>query len=228
MTRIASDPHSGARIVTSGEDPALATGAIVLVHGRGATAEDILSLLDFVDASGFAAAAPQAHGHTWYPDSFLAPLRHNEPFLSSALRVLEGLVESFEEKGLPRDRIVVAGFSQGACLASEFVARQGSRFGGLAAFSGGLIGTKDIKTERPPNDKVFDYDRSLQGTPVFLGCSDVDPHIPVKRVDQTAEVLDRIGGNVTKRIYPGMPHTVNQEEMDALGQILRGIRASDR
>jgi predicted esterase len=196
-----------------------------MIHGRGASAEDILSLTQYTDVSGFAIAAPQARGHTWYPDSFLAPLRHNEPFLSSALKLVAGIVDRYESEGIPAERIVIAGFSQGACLASEFIARNARRFGGLVAFSGGLIGTGDLD-RRPPENKAFDYEGSLDGTPVFLGCSDVDPHIPVKRVDQTADVLNKLGGKVTKRIYPGMPHTINQEEMDALGDILEVVRSS--
>lgn len=221
MTRIPSDPHSGARILTAG--PESSDRAIMMLHGRGATAEDILSLLDHVDASAFVTRAPQARGHTWYPDSFLAPLRHNQPFLDSALKLLGEILAELEAGGISRDRIVVAGFSQGACLASEFVARTGGRFGGLVAFSGGLIGTKDVNAP-PPDDKLFEYQNSLDNTPVFLGCSDIDPHIPVKRVDQTASTLSKQGADVTKRIYPGMPHTVNQDEIDALGSILKGIR----
>lgn len=223
MTRIPSDPHAGARIITAGEEPSSAEGAIVMVHGRGATAEDILSLLDYVDTAGFAVAAPQARGHTWYPDSFLAPIRHNQPFLSSALTLLGGIVDNLEAGGIARKRIVIAGFSQGACLASEFVARNAVQYGGLVAFSGGLIGTKDLNA-RPPEDKAFDYNGALDGTPVFLGCSDVDPHIPVKRVEQTAAVFNRLGAVVKKRIYPGMPHTVNQDEIDAFAKILAGVK----
>jgi predicted esterase len=222
MTRIPSDPHAGARILSAGQDSS--GQAILMIHGRGATAEDILSLLDHVDTSDFLARAPQARGHTWYPDSFLAPLRHNQPFLDSALKLLSEILADLESQGIPRDRIVVAGFSQGACLASEFVARTGGRFGGLVAFSGGLIGTKDAKAP-PPEDKLFEYENVLDGTPAFLGCSDIDPHIPVKRVEQTAATLSRLGADVTKRIYPGMPHTINQDEMDAFGSILDGIRS---
>ena len=198
-------PHAGQPVRTSGVPAEEATAALVLLHGRGASAESILTLTDELgDLSGFAYAAPQAAGHTWYPYSFLAPLEQNEPWLSSALEAVGAVVSGLEEAGLDASRIVLLGFSQGACLALEFAARHARRYGGVVAFSGGLIG---------PDGTPRDYAGDLGGTPVFLGCSDVDPHIPAGRVHESADVLERLGADVTKRIYPGMGHTVNDDEL---------------
>ena len=190
-----------------------ATAAVVMLHGRGATAGSILTLAEELDApEDLAFVAPQATGRTWYPHSFLAPLDANEPWLSAALVAVRNVVERMSEAGIPHERIVLLGFSQGACLATEFAARHAQRYGGVVAFSGGLIG---------PEGTARDYAGSLEGTPVFLGCSDVDPHIPLERVHETDEVLTRIGGTVTKRIYPGMGHTINQDELTHVRSMLR-------
>ncbi|NLG08780.1 MAG: phospholipase [Deinococcales bacterium] len=185
-----------------------------MVHGRGDSAPGILSLASALEAPGVAYVAPQARHNTWYPYSFMAPMERNEPWLSSALAAVHGAVEEVVAAGVPRERIVLLGFSQGACLASEYLARHAQRFGGLAALSGGLIG---------PEGTPRDYEGSLGGTPVFLGCSDVDPHIPVERVHETEEVLARLGAQVDKRIYPGFGHSVNQDEVDAVNAMLRGL-----
>ncbi|HLA63305.1 MAG TPA: alpha/beta fold hydrolase, partial [Rhodothermales bacterium] len=198
-------PHQGGRVVEGGAPLGRARAAMILVHGRGASAESILDLADLFAQPDVAYLAPQAAGHTWYPFSFLAPLERNEPGLSSGLRAVGDVLARVEAAGLPAEKTVVLGFSQGACLALEFAARHPRRYGGVVALSGGLIGTGG-QAGAPPDDKRFDYEGSLDGTPVFLGCSDVDPHIPLARVRRSAEVLTALGGDVTERIYPGMGH----------------------
>lgn len=207
-----ADPHAGQPIVRTGADLSAANVAIVSIHGRGASANDILSLARFIDREDVAWLAPQANSSTWYPYSFLAPLDQNEPWLSSALDLIGRIVGDVAGAGINYDKIVIVGFSQGACLASEFVARHAQRFGGLVAFSGGLIGAADGEGS-PPHDKLFSYDGSLDETPVFLGCSDVDPHIPVERVHDTARAFESLGADVTKQIYPGMAHTIIDDEI---------------
>ena len=179
---------------------------MILIHGRGASAENILGLTGELTVPGFAFLAPQAAGHTWYPYSFLMPMERNEPYLSSALALLEALVKRVSDEGVPPERQILLGFSQGACLSTEFLARRGSRLGGVIGFSGGLIG---------PEGTPREYAGSLDGTAVFLGSSDPDPHIPVERVRETARILGRLGAAVDERIYEGMGHTVNDDELDA-------------
>lgn len=204
-------PHDNQHVIAAGLPLAEARGALVLIHGRGATAESILELADFLPHPALAYLAPQAADYTWYPYSFLAPIQQNEPYLSSALRRVGEVVAEVEAAGIPAERIFLGGFSQGACLASEFAARNARRYGGLILFSGGLIG---------PEATPRDYPNSLAGTPVFLGCSDVDPHIPLARVRETAAVLERMGAVVDTRIYPRMGHTINQDEIDAAAALL--------
>lgn len=198
------DPHSGQPVAHGGPPLEEAAGAMILVHGRGASATNILGLGEALRLSDYALLAPQAANHTWYPYSFLAPMEQNEPFLSSALRRLSALVDEVIAGGVAPERLVLLGFSQGACLSLEFVARHPRRYGGVVGFSGGLIG---------PPGTPREYDGSLAGTPIFLGSSDPDSHIPVERVFETDEVLSEMGAVVTTRIYPGMGHTVNEEEM---------------
>src|SRR5438034_1633980 len=176
---------------------------MILIHGRGASAADIMTVAAELMHPGFAYLAPQAAGGAWYPNPFTAPLADNEPYLSSALEVVASLLATIE-RTVPADRIILLGFSQGACLTLEFAARNARRYGGVVGLSGGLIG--------PPGTSR-DYAGSLEGTPVFLGCSDVDPHIPKERVEESAEVLRRLGGDVTARLYPHMDHTVNRDEL---------------
>lgn len=195
----------------AGIEPARAKAAVVLIHGRGATAEGILDLADAFDVPGVAYVAPQAATRTWYPHSFLAPLAANEPALSQALATIDRVVQDIVREGVTEERIILAGFSQGACLALEYAARHARRWGGVAAFSGGLIG---------PDGTPRDYAGDLAGTPVFLGCSDVDAHIPLDRVHTSADVLARLGGSVTKRIYPGMGHTIVEDEVKHVRAIL--------
>jgi len=210
----ASNPHQGQPVRTAGKPLETADAALILVHGRGASAADILTLAPLLPHPNMAYLAPQAANNTWYPFSFLAPIANNEPHLSSALRVLDDLVAEVEAAGVPAERIVIGGFSQGACLASEFVARRARRYGGLLAFSGGVIG---------PPGTPRDYPGKLDGTPAFIGCSDVDPHIPLARVLETAELFTRMGAQVTQKIYPGLAHTIIQDEIDHALQIVARV-----
>lgn len=190
-----------------------AKAVVVMIHGRGATAASILALAREFETPGTRYLAPQAAGRTWYPNSFLAPLAANEPGLSSGLRAVEDVLRRVEKAGVPAEHVVLLGFSQGACLATEFAARHPRRYGGVVALSGGLIGTGEKEGAAPPQDKRFDYDGDLAGTPVFFGCSDRDPHIPLQRVRTSAEVFRELGAKVDERIYEGMGHTVNDDEL---------------
>lgn len=200
-------PHQGQPVRTAGAPLTRARGAMVLLHGRGATAESILSLAAALDTPSFAYLAPQAAGNSWWPLSFLAPIASNEPGISSAMAAVEEVLRQTVAAGIPPERTLLVGFSQGACLATEFAARHARRYGGVAALSGGLIG---------PDGTPRDYAGSLEGTPVFLGCSDVDAHIPAGRVRESAEVLRRLGGEITMRLYAGMGHTINEDEIAAV------------
>ncbi|MEM8556826.1 MAG: dienelactone hydrolase family protein [Bacteroidota bacterium] len=214
------DPHTDQPLVAAGAPLDAATGAVVFLHGRGATARSILMLADEAapDRSDLAYLAPQAapigYGPSWYPYSFLAPMTQNEPYLSSALARIGAVLHDLEVAGLDRSRVLLVGFSQGACLASEYVARHPQRYGGLCALSGGVIG---------PPGTPRDYEGSLDGTPVFLGCSDIDPHIPLARVEETGEVMRHLGANLDQRIYAGMGHTVNAEEIAILRQMMEAL-----
>jgi phospholipase/carboxylesterase len=208
-------PHGGERVLTAGAPLDEATGAIIAVHGRGAGAEDIIALAQEVAPPGVTILAPQAAGNTWYPYRFIEPREQNEPYLSSALRTIADLVTRLREQGIAPERVALLGFSQGACLALEAAARNPRRYAGVIGFSGGLIG--------PPGTS-FDFEGSLHGTPVFIGSSDVDPHIPKERVEESALALDRLGAAVDARLYPGMGHTVNRDELDAARAILEGDR----
>lgn len=211
---MAADPHGEQPIRRDGTDIGTATAAVILLHGRGATARSILDLGREIATDGVALLAPQAAGNEWYPNSFLAPIESNEPGLSSGLRRIEQALETLEDAGIPQNRTLLVGFSQGACLASEFVARNPGEYGGLVAFSGGLIG---------PEDTTFAYDGSLEGTPAFVGCSDVDPHIPLQRVHETTAALEDLGAAVTEQIYEGMGHTVNMDEIDHASAMVREL-----
>lgn len=210
-------PHQGQPLLTAGSPVEDASGAVILIHGRGASAESILSLAEMFDRPDLAYLAPQAQGNTWYPLPFLAPIEQNEPFLTSALQVIEALLEQLQENGISPERTVLGGFSQGACLASEFTARNPRRYGGVFAFSGGVIG---------PDGGLREYEGSLENTPCFIGCSDVDPHIPLKRVHETTQVFQALQGDVTEKIYPGMAHTINRDEIAHVIAILDGLEAS--
>jgi predicted esterase len=211
---ISQDPHQAQPVYAAGAPLDKAQAAMLMVHGRGATAEDILSLGLELRHPGFAYLAPQAQGNTWYPYRFLEPIERNEPWLTSALTKLEMVLARITGAGIPPERTMVLGFSQGACLAQEFVARHARRYGGLVGLSGGLIG---------PDGTPWNYAGSLDGTPVFLGCSDVDPHVPKERVDLSAEVLRRLGGEVTERLYPNMEHTVNRDELNFVREMMAAL-----
>lgn len=204
--------HRGQPVLMAGEQLEHARAAMIMMHGRGASARDILSLSTELQQPGFVYIAPQAANNTWYPTSFLAPLSSNEPDLSSALSVIGQLLDSLSEAGIMPERTILLGFSQGACLSLEFAARNARRYGGIAALSGGLIG---------PNTIARDYPGSLANTPAFLGCSDRDPHIPKERVDLSADVLQRMEAVVTKRIYPQMGHTVNDDEIEHVNSMMK-------
>ncbi len=178
--------------------------AMIMLHGRGATADDISQLAEMLPQRNCAFAAPQASGNAWYPQSFLRPRAENEPHLSSALAVIDRLVLQFEAEGIPAERVLLLGFSQGACLSCEYAARNPRRYGGVLALAGGLIGEAIDPGE---------YHGSLEGTPVFIGCSDQDPYIPVARLEKSAQVLRSLGGEVSLQLYPGLPHTVNEDEL---------------
>ncbi len=209
-----TDPHGGGGTVHFGPELDAADAAVILMHGRGDSAHGILLLAPELRVPGVAFLAPQASGGSWYPESFLAPIEVNEPWLSSALRRIAALAEDVAASGILPERTVLMGFSQGACLALEFAARNARRYGGVVAFSGGLIGR-----DGTPRD----YDGSMEGTPVFLGCSDIDPHIPLTRAQESARIMEGLGGEVDERIYPGMGHTVNEDELEWAHQLLKGL-----
>jgi predicted esterase len=208
------NPHRAQRVAEIGAPLARAKLAMIMLHGRGAGAEDMVALADVLVQPDLAYLAPQAAGHTWYPYPFTAPIERNEPWLSSALGVIDGLLSSLGEAGFPSERVVLLGFSQGACLGLEYAARHARRYGGVIGLSGGLIG---------PDGTPRDYPGSLAGTPVFLGCSDIDPHIPLARVRETAAVLRRLGAAVDERIYPGMGHLINEDEIRFVRALLAAL-----
>jgi predicted esterase len=205
------DPHAGQPVLRAGADVSRARLAAIMIHGRGASAEDILQLAREFRATDIAYLAPQASGHTWYPYSFLSPIEQNEPGITSGLRVIEGLIAAVGQQGIDSDRVVLMGFSQGACLSLEFAARHARQYAAIVGFSGGVIG---------PPGTPRDYAGIFNGTPVFLGCSDVDPHIPLDRVRETATIFRRMGASVDERIYPGMGHTVSSDELEAANAML--------
>lgn len=207
----APHPHGGRPVLRRGPAPRDARLVVILAHGRGSSGDDMLGLAREFSAEDVCYLAPEAAGHTWYPYPFLAPIQQNEPYLSSALRLLGELVQQVGGDGVAPDRIVLLGFSQGACLSVEFAARHARRYAGVVALSGGLIG---------PPGTPRQYAGSFTGMPVFLGCSDVDPHIPLERVHETADVFRRMGASVDERIYPRMGHTVNGDELGAVDALL--------
>ena len=206
----ARDPHASQPVLHYGPPLAQARRVAIFIHGRGASAEDILGLAPQLGASDVSYLAPQAAGHTWYPYSFLSPIPQNEPGITSALGVIARLVDS---TGLGSERVLILGFSQGACLALEFAARNPRRYAAVVALSGGLIG---------PPGTPRDYPGSMESTPVFIGCSDIDPHIPVERVGESAEVFRRMDAAVDERIYRGMGHTINEDELNAVRALVAG------
>lgn len=211
------DPNADGEVLSGGTPLDEAVAIAIAIHGRGATAQSILQLVAQADRSDgdIAYLAPQATRATWYPRSFLAPPEHNQPYLDSALSTVERVMQMALGQ-VSADRVAIVGFSQGGCLASEFVARNPRRYGGLFAFSGGLIGD-EVDTDS--------YAGSLDGSPVYLGCSDIDPHIPVERVHETADVFEMLDGEVTTDIFPGMGHTVNDDELEQLSRRFEQLTA---
>jgi phospholipase/carboxylesterase len=207
-------PHQGRPVLSAGAPLDKARAAMVMVHGRGASAASILTLVPELARPGFAYLAPDASGSTWYPYSFLMPLAQNEPGISSGIQAIADVLATIEAAGIPSERTMLLGFSQGACLALEFTARNARRYGGVAGLSGGLIG---------PDGTPREYPGSLDATPIFLGCSDVDSHIPKERVEHTADVLERLGGSVTVRLYEGMGHTINEDEIRAVQAMMDAL-----
>ncbi|SEC22605.1 alpha/beta hydrolase [Terriglobus roseus] len=199
-----SGPHDLSQVLSAGEPVAEATGAVVLLHGRGASARDILGLSNAFGGLGLAFVAPEAAGHTWYPQSFLAPRSANEPYLTSALDKIRRVVDGLVAGGIPTERIVISGFSQGACLSTEFVASHPARYAGLIAFTGGLVG---------PLGSDLHHAGELHGTPALLMSGDPDPHVPWSRVEESAVQLKAMGAEVTAIRYPGRQHTVSQDEI---------------
>ena len=207
-------PHHGQPVRSAGQPLQKARAAMLMVHGRGARAEDILALSEVLKHPEFAYLAPQAAGNTWYPNRFLVPIAENEPWLSSALEFVGGVLNQIVAAGIPYERTILLGFSQGACLSLEYAARNARRYGGVAGLSGALIG---------PDDTPRDYTGSLADTPVFLGCSDTDFHVPKERVNQAADVLRKLGGNVTTRLYPNMEHTVIPDEINFVRKMMEHV-----
>ena len=206
-------PHEGQPVVEAGA-PLGTAPVVILVHGRNSAPANILDLARRFERPALTYLAPAAANRTWYPQSFLAPIAENEPGVSSGIAVVAGLVARAEAAGVPRHRIVVGGFSQGACLTSEFAVRHPARYGGLLIFSGGAIGAPGT---------TWTTDGNFSGTPVFLGCSDIDAHVPETRVRETADVFTRMGADVRLRIYPGMGHLVNDEEIALAQAVLDGL-----
>lgn len=198
-------------IISAGKATTAARKALIMIHGRGGSAEDILSLANYLDVKDYALIAPQATGNTWYPYSFMAPPAQNEPWLSSALDVLNETVNGIIAGGISRNNIYFLGFSQGACLTLEFVTRNAARYGGVAAFTGGLIG-----------DRIYpeNYKGTFDGTPVFIGTSNPDPHVPVERVKATEKVLSEAGADITVNIYNNMGHTISQDEINLANKLI--------
>jgi phospholipase/carboxylesterase len=212
-------PHGGQPLEYAGAPLRVAEAAVVALHGRGSTAENVLRLADEVYRHGVSLVAPQARRNRWYPRSFLEPVEANEPDLSSALAAVDYAVDAVIDAGVPAERVVLVGFSQGGCLAAEYVARHPRRYGGLVVWSGGLVGS---------GDDTSDHTGDLRGTPVFLGCSDVDPYVPVDRVHESRAVFERLGGSVTERIYEGAAHTVNDDEVAFARDLIEGLVEGER
>lgn len=206
--------HRDQPIFSAGEPLENARAAMIMLHGRGASAQDILSLAEYLPRDGFCFLAPQAANATWYPYRFMEPMEKNEPWLSSALELLDNLVQLVHGTDIPDEKIFLLGFSQGACLTLEYCARHAQKYGGIIGLSGGLIG---------PDDTPRNYKGSLDHTPVFLGCSDVDFHIPKERVTETRDVFARMGADVTMRLYPNMEHTVNEDELAFAGEMIKKV-----
>jgi predicted esterase len=211
-----SHPHQGTPVLRSGSDLSNAKSALILLHGRGASAEDMTGLAqEFSLPESMIVLAPQANSNIWYPQRLIAPLEMNEPYLSSAILRVSEVVKMLGQSGIPAEKVIIGGFSQGSSLAIEFVMRNARRWGGLLAFSGGYIWPMGVPRE--PTGR-------LDGMPAFLGCSDVDPYIPLQRVEETSAALEAMGAHVTKRIYKDMGHTINQDEVFEAQKIISELK----
>lgn len=201
-------------IKTAGKNLKEAGKTLIMIHGRGGSAQDILSLADHLQVKDFALLAPQATNNTWYPYSFIVPPVQNEPWLSSALELMKGVLDDVIAQGIATENIYFLGFSQGACLTLEFVTRNASKFGGVVAFTGGLIG-----------DKIYseNYAGDFDGTPIFIGSSNPDPHVPVERVHESTTILKGMNAAVTEKIYNNMGHTISQDEINRANELLKKI-----
>ena len=224
-------PHEGQRVATAGAPLDNCRAAMIMVHGRGAAPENILELAPHFGRRDVAYIAPAASGGTWYPKGFMSPIADNEPGISSGIAVIDALVHDLLAHGLPSERLIVLGFSQGGCLASTYAVRHPRRFGGVIVYSGGLIGppgTMWLTDPAGPTERHAGHGdpSALHATPVFLGCSDVDGHIPRTRVDESAGVFRALGADVTERIYPGMGHLVNEDEIAFTRDLLAKVVAS--
>jgi predicted esterase len=212
-----TDPHGSARLLTSGPVLAELGGAgiaMILIHGRGATPEDIIGIADLFPDSRISAIAPEASGLQWYPQRFIAPRDANQPFLDSALNLVDTLVRRVLDSDIPPERLILGGFSQGACLAGEYAASHPRRYGGVFVLSGGVIG--------PPGG-LPEYSGSLEGTPVLIGCADHDFHIPVERVRETAEIMEQLSASVELQIFPGTAHSIFEDEVTAMRRIVGAV-----
>ena len=198
-------------VLLKGKKLGEAEKVLVMLHGRGATAEDILSLAEYLKVSEFTLLAPQATGNTWYPNSFLAPPYTNEPWLSSAISLIDDITDDINDNGIHDSNIFYLGFSQGACLTLEYVTRNATRYGGVIAFTGGLIG-----------DKIYEqnYSGDFGMTPIFIGTSDPDPHVPVQRVQDSVKILRGMNAQVTENIYKNMGHTINEDEIEIVNNAI--------
>jgi phospholipase/carboxylesterase len=203
-------PHGNQKVLFKGDINSVKS-AMILIHGRGSTAESILSLTTEFHDKNYLFAAPQANGNTWYPYSFLAPVKDNEPGITSGLKVISDLIEKLNKSEIEDKEIILLGFSQGACLALEYAARNAKSYKGVIGLSGGLIG-EEIEDER--------YEGSFENCPVFLGCSDIDPHVPLERVNQTETIMQKLNASVTKKIYKNMGHVINEDELNFIHSIL--------
>ena len=199
------------KIVTRGKKIDDAKKVLIMLHGRGGTAEDILGFAAHLNVDEYALFAPEATGNSWYPLSFLALPEQNEPWLSSAINLIKELVDDIIAGGIPADNIYFTGFSQGACLSLEFVARHAKKYGGVAAFTGGLIGNKIYQEN---------YSGDFKGTPVFIGSSDPDMHVPVERIHATTQILQNMHADVTEKIYKNMGHTINEDEIEHANKLI--------
>lgn len=207
-------PHGGQPVTRAGAALGTARAAVIMIHGRGAAPRNILDLVPALGHPGAVYLAPAAAGGTWYPNSFMAPIEQNEPGIGSSISVIHGLIDEVIAAGIPAERIMLLGFSQGACLACTAAQRRPDRYGGVIVFTGGLIG--------PPGTS-WPGDGQFRSTPVFFGCSDRDAHVPAARVEESAAVFQRMGALVTTRIYPGMGHLVNEDEVGFARELLAGM-----